>query len=349
MSQRNFIEEGKAKILTNGVFYNPRMKFCRDADMEVFRNLDSRKYIDCLAATGVRGIRAFLEANFKVEFNDISKKAVEVIKKNLEMNGIDAKIYNEDAVILLRRKKFDHVDIDPFGSPSEFIESACFSAKRYLSVTATDTAALCGSSTISGLRKYSSYAEKTEYYHEIGLRILIGKIVMTLTKYDKFAEVLISWAKEHYYRIHLKIGRSSKKAGEVYRKIGYIYHCKKCGNRFAKSVFEEGLFECDCGSKFRRFGPLWIGELEKKDFVKKLGKEGEVGKLFKKIEEEIGTISHYDLHVIAKMIKISPPQLSKVLEVLKERGYLASKTRFGGTTFKTNADIFELKKLLQTL
>ncbi|NOY11532.1 MAG: tRNA (guanine(10)-N(2))-dimethyltransferase, partial [Archaeoglobi archaeon] len=59
------IVEGKARILTEGVFYNPRMEFCRTADMEVFRHLRSKSYLDALAASGVRGIRAMLEAGFE--------------------------------------------------------------------------------------------------------------------------------------------------------------------------------------------------------------------------------------------------------------------------------------------
>lgn len=343
------IYEGKAKILTNGVFYNPKMKFCRDADMAVFRKLDTKRYLDALAATGIRGIRATLEAGFSVEFNDRDRKAVEVTKRNLELNGIDAVVHNEDAFLLMRKKRYDHVDLDPFGSPVEFLESACFSAKRYLSVTVTDTAALCGSATISGLRKYSAYAAKTEYYHETGLRVLIGKIISTLTKYDKFAEVLISWAKEHYYRVHLRVGRSSRRAGAIYEKIGYIYHCKKCGRRFVRNVFEEGLYECECGAKFIRMGPLWIGELHNPDFVKKLEKEGESGNLFRIIEEEIDTVTYYDIHTITRMLSISPPPIHRVLEKLVEKGYRASRTRFGGTSFKTDADINEIKIIISSL
>uniref|UniRef100_A0A7C4WBC5 tRNA (guanine(26)-N(2))-dimethyltransferase n=1 Tax=Geoglobus ahangari TaxID=113653 RepID=A0A7C4WBC5_9EURY len=343
------IHEGMVKIETNGVFYNSKMRFCRDADMVVFRNLDSRIYLDALAATGIRGIRATIEAGFTVEFNDIDPRAVEVIKKNLELNGIKAVVHNEDAAILMRRKKYDHVDLDPFGSPVEFLESACYSARRYISVTATDTAALCGSATTSGLRKYSTYAVKTEYYHETGLRVLIGRIVSTLTKYDKFAEVLVSWAKEHYYRVHLKIGRSSKKAGEIYEKIGYIFHCRKCGNRFAKSVFEAEPCECDCGSRFIRLGPLWIGELHNADFVKKLDKKGETGKLFETIEGELETITYYELHNLTRMLRVSPPPIQRILEKLIDEGYRASRTRFSGTSFKTDANIDEIKRIILSL
>ncbi len=342
------IVEGKAKIETSdNVFYNPRMKFCRDADMEIFRKLKSKSYLDALAATGVRGIRAKLEANFSgVEFNDISKKACELIKRNLRLNEIDARVHNRDAVSLMREISYQHVDIDPFGSPSEFIDSSTKSAIKYLSITATDTSALCGSSPISGLRKYGAFAEKTEYYHEIGLRMLIGKIVRELTKYDKSMDVLISWAKEHYYRVHLKLKKTSRGAGKIYEKMGYIFHCPKCLRREWVDVFN--VFEkfCECGEEFRMYGMLWLGELHNSSFVSSLSKEGDVGLLFKRIEDEIHAVSHYDLHVICKKLRISPPPIQDVITGLKEEGFSASRTRFLGTSFKTDADIDEIKRII---
>lgn len=344
------IIEGKARIIVEDVFYNPRMKFCRDADMEVFRNLNSKSYLDALSASGVRGIRAKLEAGFdNVEFNDISRKAVEVIRKNLELNGISAMVHNRDASALMRERKYDHVDLDPFGSPAEFIDSACFSAKKYLSITATDTSALCGSATISGLRKYSSFAEKTEYYHEIGLRMLIGKAVREMTKYDKYTEVLISWAKEHYYRIHLRLGKSSNKAGKMYEEIGHILHCWNCGRREALSLFETPEKYCSCGSEMKMYGPLWIGKLHSRDFVGTLEKSGEIGKLFSIIENEVEVLGYYDLHNLTKMLRISPPSLDSVIEALRDQGFQASRTRFGGTSFKTDAEIEDVKELIKGL
>ncbi|RLI70341.1 tRNA (guanine(10)-N(2))-dimethyltransferase, partial [Archaeoglobales archaeon] len=222
------IEEGLAKICIDNVFYNPRMRFCRDLDMLLFKNLEKHEYLDALAASGVRGIRAALEADYQPIFNDWDLKAIEVIKKNLKFNGINAEIYNKDASLLMRERKFKHIDIDPFGSPSEFIDSACYSVLKYLSVTATDTAALCGSATNSGLRKYSAFAKKTEYYPEVGVRILIGKIAREITKYDKAFEVILCWAREHYYRIPLKVVKSTSKAGKLYKDVGYLFHCFNC-------------------------------------------------------------------------------------------------------------------------
>ncbi len=344
------IREGKARIIVDGVFYNPRMKFCRDADMIIFREMGSRDYLDALSATGIRGIRAHLEAGIRdVEFNDASEKAVDVIRRNLRINGISASVHNRDAASLMRERSYHHIDIDPFGSPSEFIDSACFSSKKFLSITATDTSALCGSSTKAGLRKYSAYAEKTEYYHEVGLRMLVGKIAREVTKYDKSVEVLISWAREHYYRVHLKVESSSKKAGMLYEKIGYILHCWNCSNRECFNMFEMHGERCRCGKPYRMLGPLWIGELHDQEFVEKLDKTGETGKLFSRIQEEINTVSFFDVHSISEMLRISPPKLDEVLESLKEVGFKASRTRFAGTTFKTDASIEEVKRIIMSI
>jgi tRNA (guanine26-N2/guanine27-N2)-dimethyltransferase len=351
------VKEGKAEIVVeDGVFYNPRMKFCRNMDMLVFSRISKDEevvYLDALAATGIRGIRAALEAEYTVFFNDKNRKAVELIKKNLQHNGIEAEVFNRDASALMREHHFKHVDIDPFGSPSEFIDAACFSSTKYLSVTATDTAALCGSASTSGLRKYSAYAEKTEYYPEIGLRMLAGKIAREATKYDKGIEVLVSWAKEHYYRIHIRFRRSPSYAGKMYSKLGYLYHCWKCGRREWISMKGECKSNCQCGSCYTMMGPLWLGELHNRGFVAGIIKAGDERSkeidLLRRINEELEIPFHYDLHHISKAINASPPSMDALIEEMQKHGYAISRTRYSGTSFKTDASIDETKEIIQRI
>jgi tRNA (guanine26-N2/guanine27-N2)-dimethyltransferase len=347
--------EGKAIIFVeDGVFYNQKMKFCRDLDMLIFSQISEKEYIDyldALAATGIRGIRAKLEANYDVSLNDKNKRAVKLIKKNLKQNEIEAKVFNRDASSLMKERHFTHVDVDPFGSPSEFIDAACFSATRYLSITATDTAALCGSATASGLRKYSAYAEKTEYYAEIGLRMLVGKVAREATKYDKGIEVLISWAKEHYYRIHVKLKRSPSHARKMYGKIGYLFHCFNCGAREWVLMDGECISACRCGTSYTMIGPLWLGELCLKDFVFELIKDAKENQskldLLNKIYEELEIPFHYDLHFISKAMNVSPPSMDVLIKELQELGYEISRTHYSGTSFKTNAGIEEIKRIVR--
>lgn len=344
------IREGKAEIIVDkGVFYNPRMKFCRDMDILVFSHLKSKDYLDALSATGIRGIRAKLEVNYEPVFNDRSRKACSLIKKNLELNGIEAEVLSMDASVLMRRRHFGHVDIDPFGSPAEFIDSACLSAIKFLSVTATDTAALCGSANVSGLRKYSAFAIKIDCYPEVGLRMLIGKIARELTKYDKGAEVLVSWAKEHYYRVHLKVKKSVSFAGKIYRKIGYLFYCSKCGRKEWASMLDCETLPCRCTNPLKIIGPLWLGEIDKKDFTANLVEksDGEKFKLLNSILNELEIPFHYDIHVISKIARTSPPKIHRLKEEIENKGYLFSRTRFSGTSFKTDADIEEIVDIVK--
>ncbi len=341
------IVEGKAKIITDGVFYNPRMRFCRDLDMFVFSVMKSDELLDALAASGVRGIRAMLEAGCRVVFNDKDERAVRVIKKNLEINGLDAEVLNKEASLLMRERKFYHIDLDPFGSPSPFVDSACFSAKKFLSVTATDTSALCGSATRSGLKKYSAFAIKTDTFHETGLRMLVGFIVREATKYEKALLPLVSWAREHYYRVHFRVRKSTSLSGKIYDKIGYLAFCNRCLAKSAIPIGEEVKPPCSCGN-YDLLGPLWLGELKDAEFTKEVVEvsDGKAKEFLVKIAGEVDVPYSYNLQFLAQRLNVKTPKTTYVVDKLTELGFEASKTHYCGFCVKTDADINVLKEVL---
>ncbi len=354
------IREGRVRIkLDRNVFYNPKMTFCRHLDVLVFKTIAKREkrdviFLDALAATGVRGIRARVEAGYNSHFNDRDKRAVELITENLKLNGIEGTVYNRDANSLMREMRFTHVDLDPFGSPAEFIDSACSSALKYLSITATDTAALCGSAVESGLKKYSAYVEMTEFYPEVGLRVLIGKIVREATKYDKGLIVLVSWAREHYYRVHVMFRKSVRFAKDMFEKIGYLFYCPRCLNRKWTSMKGECFERCECGGKFIMMGPMWIGELHSKEFVREMIDSSDelecenveaVRSFLKSIYNELEIPFGFNVHRISKMLKSSPPPMDSIIEKLRENGFSASRVHYSGVVFKTDASIRDVEKL----
>jgi tRNA (guanine26-N2/guanine27-N2)-dimethyltransferase len=131
------------------VFYNPVMKFNRDMAVLVLNCIPCKKIGLPLEASGIRGIRILAEVKCKKEvfLNDISPDAVKMMKKNFKLNNIKGgfKIFNQDAnIFLLENKGFDYIDIDPFGSPNPFLDSALKAIARegIIAVTATDTAPL---------------------------------------------------------------------------------------------------------------------------------------------------------------------------------------------------------------
>ena len=178
------------------VFYNPLMKLNRDISVALLQSIKKNLQIGLpLAGTGVRAVR-FLTSlkNIKlIAINDISPESVNLIMKNLELNQDKIKckeiqLDNEDAnTFLLSSKGFDYIDIDPFGSPNNFLENSVRRLARdgILAVTATDTGALSGSYTKACLRKYWARPLRNELMHEIGIRILIRKVQLIGAQNDK--------------------------------------------------------------------------------------------------------------------------------------------------------------------
>ena len=96
--------------------------------------------------SGIRGVRYKNEIDGvgQVFINDISETANEYERHNVELNNLeDIEIFQHDASMFLRmhRGEFDVIDIDPFGTPSPFLDSAGYCSRRnsLLCVTATDT------------------------------------------------------------------------------------------------------------------------------------------------------------------------------------------------------------------
>ncbi len=355
------------------VFYNPVMELNRDlsvAAIQVFQ-MDREEDIticDAFGGTGIRGIRYASEIGGvgHVVITDLNPLAVQFTEDNVHKNNLNnIDVYREDANLLLRkcRGKFDVVDVDPFGTPSPYIESSAFNLRSggMLCVTATDTSALCGTYKEPCIRKYGAVSLKTEYCHETGLRILVGFISRTFAKYKKYVDLKFSHSTEHYLRLYLTIGKGAKKTDESLNNLGYIAHCNNCLYRMAVPGLAPSIPGiCPvCKGNFRVGGPLWLGKLLEPDFIENminimpdlnLKMENEALKLLERCYEESNApITFFDLHVVSKNLKISSPPLHNVLEKLKANGFFASRTHFKPTGIKTNAPVDALKKIVLSL
>lgn len=262
------------------VFYNPSMELNRDLSILAIQTFQEElnrdiHICDVFGGSGIRGIRYKNEIKGvkEVAVNDISSLAIEFTKKNALANDIDITTFQNDANITLRenRGKFDIIDIDPFGTPSYFTDSAAYSLKKdsLLCITATDTSTLCGTYKEPCIRKYNARPLKTEYCHENGIRILIGFVALTLAKYKKYLEVLFSHSSEHYMRAYLRIKKGSAATASSLNNIGYIGHCKKC--LYRETIYGIGnpvANTCPiCSDNLISIGPLWLGPIGNKDFI----------------------------------------------------------------------------------
>lgn len=377
--ETHFIKEGLVNIEVPNfekvsakapVFYNPVMELNRDISVVVInqyrKQLDHDISIcDAFGGTGIRGARYSKEIPGveKVVVGDVNPLAVEIAKKNMKINGIDnVDVEKNDANVLLQSNKglFDVIDIDPFGTPSMFTQSAAANIKSngLICISATDTSALCGTYHDPCLRKYGAEPQKTEYCHENGIRILIAFIARNLAVNQKYLHVLFSHSTEHYMRIYATVKKGSKKTNKSLDNIGFIAHCSNCLHREYHHGFAPNLPEfCpECGGKYEFAGPLWLGSIWDKEFIKdmietaeslELNKKEDLLKLFKKCYDEAdGPVTFYDIHKICKKLKISSPKINDVIDEIKNRGYFISRTHFKLTGMRTDMPLKELKQLI---
>ena len=118
-------------------FYNPNMQLNRDISILIcqhFLDISKNKiiFLDGLAASGIRGVRFANElvGDFEIVVNDWDEESYSLIKKNIEKYGFkNVEPCNMDLNVLLSERNFDYIDIDPFGSPVYFIDSALRSIK----------------------------------------------------------------------------------------------------------------------------------------------------------------------------------------------------------------------------
>lgn len=376
------IEEGLTKIefpeyekvsSAAPVFYNPNMELNRDLSIlaiQVFQKQEQREIniCDLFGGSGIRGVRYKNEIDGvgEVSINDISETANHYERHNIELNGLsDVEVHQHDASMFLRMKRgeFDVIDIDPFGTPSPFIDSAGYCARRnsLLCVTATDTSALCGTYQEPCIRKYNSKPYKSEYCHETGIRILAGFVALTLSKYAKYIEVKMSHSTEHYMRLYLEIKKGSKKTDASLTNIGYISHCRSCLHRQTSSGLASPIGDiCPiCGEKLVHAGPLWLGKIQDGEFIKKMIEEADNKKintekealklLNKCLIESDAPATYYDVHSICKTLKLSAPKFESILNELEKEGFKAIKTHFNPIGIKSDAGIENIKNILSNL
>jgi tRNA (guanine26-N2/guanine27-N2)-dimethyltransferase len=334
---------------TAPIFFNRRMALNRDATILLLPVLAPSDYLDAMGATGVRGLRVANECGIPVTINDRDPAATDLIAYNAGRADLLVEVTKSDANALLSERSFDAVDLDPFGTPAPFIDAAVRGTRRFLFVTATDTAPLCGAHLRAGIRRYFARPMNTEYHSEVGLRILLAFVARETIKYDRGIAPLFCFAREHFVRLHVRLLRGADAADATLARLGFVLQCPKCPYREE----QQGMFPPDrccprCGVPLRPIGPLWLGSLQHPETIglmcdrlasQEPGTNKHLAKLLDVYRNELPTSSFYDYHHIAKLLKVSPPDIGTVLGRITAAGYPATRTHFSGYGIKTEAPL----------
>ncbi len=366
------------------VFYNPRMVENRDIAIAFLYWLSRSRgirgtIVDPLAGTGVRGVRIAVEVpNVEsVIINDIDPRAYEVMVKNVEINGVEhvVKVRNVDANELLfslnrEKTRMFYIDVDPFGSPAPFAYAAVSNVLRggYIAFTATDLAPLEGKYPWKLYRRYGVIGTITDVAKEIALRNLIYFVNKVAAIVDRACIPLLSYVSQHYARVYVTVIEGAKRVENIIRNcFGVIKYCNTCGFKLVEKLFSNNtseLIRCPiCGSSFIEIGPTWICKLGDEqvamqihDYISKeltyLDRFSDVVKLMKILSQELSIeVPRIRISSICRFLKRNMPRVESVLECLRAKGFIATRSHVAHDAIATNAnysEVIECVKCVQT-
>ena len=358
------------------VFYNPVMEFNRDIAvlaLQAYRKRLGRSLSVCepLTGCGVRGIRFAKEVRGvrRVVISDINSNAFQLSSYNVRMNELTnyIDVRDEDANLILAihgapRKRFDAIDLDPFGSPAPFLDSAIRALRDggLLMLTATDMAPLCGVHVKACVRKYGGKPLHTEYCQELAIRLLAGSLSRASARYEMGTSIVLSHSTNHYVRICAILEHGAKRANESIGEIGYVLHCFKCFHReTVKDEFHvRRCIECsECGSRMNITGPLWLGRIVNKKFCTSISDEvkrkpfrlgGRIRKILGLLKNEAeAPVTYYVLDKLCSAFSLPVPSVERVMEALREDGFQACQTHFDSRGIKSDVSAGQMIKILK--
>ncbi|SPO36332.1 related to N2,N2-dimethylguanosine tRNA methyltransferase [Pseudozyma flocculosa] len=194
-------------------------------------------------------------------------------------------------------KRFDVVDLDPYGSASPFLDGGVQSVTDggLLCVTCTDLAVLAGHNYPEKcFSQYGGVSVKAEFSHEVALRLVLHTIATSAARYGRYIQPLLSLSIDFYMRTFVRVWTGPVEVKKNASKTGTVYVCGQCQNwdvqRLGRATRTEnvgktgqanvnwryqsahgppadGSTGCsECGGRMHLGGPMWMGPLHDRDF-----------------------------------------------------------------------------------
>jgi tRNA (guanine26-N2/guanine27-N2)-dimethyltransferase len=202
---------------------------------------------------------------------------------------------------------------------------------------------------------------RTEYCHELAIRLLISATAVAAAKHDIGLKVLFSHCSDHYIRVYAQIGYGAQKADDALHNIGYVLHCFGCLHReTATKPFPESAAKCpECGAKMDWAGPLWVGKIFDAAFIDLMAKENArrafktSAKISKLLTFAAGEAdmppTYYVLDRLSGKFGLPAPSSAAFFEALRTGGFRAVPTHFNSRGVRTDAPASAMQNILKAL
>lgn len=210
-------------------------------------------------------------------------------------------VHQGDAISLMYEhrdlpKRFDMVDLDPYGTAVPFLDAAVQSVTDggLLCVTCTDLAVLAGHNYPEKCWSlYGGVSIKTEYSHEAALRLVLHAIATAAGKYGRYVQPMLSLSIDFYLRVFVRVWSRPETVKQNASKTGLVYTCSRCSAfhvqplgratehahpRTGHALWKFGSASgpptdthcAECGGTFHVGGPMWMGPLHDETFCDEL-------------------------------------------------------------------------------
>jgi len=344
---------------TAPVFFNPAASVNRDVTVAITAASGGRTFCDSMAGVGARGVRVANEVDGLrlVTLVDFNRESLKLARRSASLNGVGGKCEfsaSETSSFLFSRfgseERFDYVDADPFGTPARQLQAGVCATSEggIFSVTATDTAVLCGLYPEVARRRYGASGLNNHFNHETAVRLLTGAIARSAAQLDIGVEPVAAHSTRHYVRVYVRVRVGASKADGALRNLGYVCWCRACGHVVGSVEPTESCVRC--GKKVKAGGPLWLGPVTEKRVVGLGAKLADIGGLSAAhavLSSLVGVDDFppwsFSIEGICSSLKVATVPEDRVYRHLLKTGRRAMRTPFEKTGVKTDAEYGEVR------
>ncbi|KAJ1024794.1 hypothetical protein NDA16_002834 [Ustilago loliicola] len=196
-------------------------------------------------------------------------------------------------------KRFDVVDLDPYGSAAPFIDGGVQSVADggLLCVTCTDLAVLAGHNYPEKcFSQYGGVSVKAEFSHEVALRLVLHTLATSAARYGRYIQPMLSLSIDFYLRTFVRVWTGPVEVKNVASKTGTVYICTHCQDfhvqKFGRATQTTNTGKTgqtninyrynsaqgppvgercnECGNRMHLGGPMWLGDLHDSEFCQSI-------------------------------------------------------------------------------
>ncbi|XP_030638692.1 tRNA (guanine(26)-N(2))-dimethyltransferase [Chanos chanos] len=335
------------------------------------------RVLEGLAASGLRSVRFALEVPGlkSITANDCSAHAAALIARNAQYNKVSHLLQasQRDASMLMyeargKKERYDVIDLDPYGSPSPFLDAAvqAVSEGGLLCITCTDMAVMAGNSAETCYSKYGSVSIKAKYCHEMALRIILHSLDQRAAAYQRYIEPLLSVSVDFYIRVFVRVRTGQAVVKNSASKQALVYNCVGCGafhlQRMGKRMSQGKHMKyspaigppvgpnCEhCGQRHQLGGPIWAEPLHDVAFVQKVlaavtgnpsrfATSKRIEGMLSMVTEELQDIPlYYVIDQMSSIVHCNTPSMLQFRSALLHAGYQVSLSHACKKAVKTDA------------